>query len=378
MLSPSRSRCVRQRAGATASSHHDVQKMDPCGEAATNASYDEVSARDSVMLTGGDGTILQMRRPAPNGLRVVHCPVNIGGIPATNVQALKRKGIDARLLMFRPPKLRSDVPDIVLNTPDGLWRRQLVQARALARLLPETDVFHFYFGLTLVPRRLQFPILKLARKKSVFHFLGSDIRRKTPAELGYARHANARIVGSFDAARWVPDAHVVPPGIDLSRYPVTPPPDRNGRVRVAHAPSDRRKKGTDVVIAACDEVGVELDIVEGVRHDDAVRRFAEADVIVDQLNAGWYGLFAIECMALGKPVLGFLNDDAVARTEEAFDVRVPVINVTKETLAARLQEIVAAAPTERRRIGEASRTYVERVHDPDCIADQLLEIYAGL
>jgi glycosyltransferase involved in cell wall biosynthesis len=303
--------------------------------------------------------------------------VNIGGIPATNVAALKRKGVDAKLLMFRPPKLRSDRPDIVLNTPDGLWRRQVVQARALARLLPETDVFHFYFGLTIVPRRLQFPILKAARKKSVFHFLGSDIRRKTPDELSYARSADARIVGSYDAARWVPDAYVVPPGIDVTRYPPSPP-SGNGRVLAVHAPSNRTKKGTEFIVAACEEVGVDLDIVEGVKHDEAVKRFARADVVLDQLHAGWYGLFAIESMALAKPVLTFLNEDAVERTEAAFSTRVPVLNVTTETLAGRLREIVDAGPQERRRIGEASRAYVERVHDPDTIADQLLDIYAQL
>jgi glycosyltransferase involved in cell wall biosynthesis len=329
------------------------------------------------MLTGGDGTILKMAQQARKRLRVVHCPVNIGGIPATNVQALKRKGVDAKLLMFRPPKLRSDEPDIVLNTPDGLWRRQLVQARALARLLPKTDVFHFYFGLTIVPRRVQFPILKAARKKSVFHFLGSDIRRKTPEELAYASVADARIVGSYDASRWVPDAYVVPPGIDLARYAAAPP-SGNGRVLAVHAPSNRRKKGTDIVIAACKEAGVELDIVEGVKHDEAVERFARADVIIDQLNAGWYGLFAIESMALAKPVLAFLNEDAVERTERAFGTSVPVVNVTKETLATRLRELVDAGPDERRRIGEASRAYVEHVHDPDAIADRLLEIYAQL
>jgi hypothetical protein len=329
------------------------------------------------MLTGGDGTILQMAQRACNGLRVVHCPVNIGGIPATNVEALKRKGVDAKLLMFRPPKLRSDRPDIVLNTPDGLWRRQLVQARALARLLPDTDVFHFYFGLTIVPRRIQFPILRVARKKSVFHFLGSDIRRKTPAQLAYAQKADARIVGSYDAARWVSDAHVVPPGIVLARY-APAPPSGNGRVLAVHAPSDRRKKGTNAIIAACEAVGVELDIVEGVKHDEAVRRFARADVILDQLNAGWYGLFAIESMALGKPVMAFLHDDAVERTEQAFGTKVPVVNVTKETLAGRLREIVEAGAEERRRIGAASRAYVEQVHDPDRIADRLLEIYASL
>jgi glycosyltransferase involved in cell wall biosynthesis len=303
--------------------------------------------------------------------------VNIGGIPATNVAALKRKGVDARLLMFRPPKLRSDRPDILLNTPDGLWRRQLVQARALARLLPETDVFHFYFGLTLVPRRLQFPILKAARKKSVFHFLGSDIRGKTPEELAYGLKADARIVGSYDAARWVSDAHVVPPGIDVARYPASPPGD-NGRVLAVHAPSNRRKKGTESVVAACEEVGVELDIVEGVKHDEAVKRFARADVILDQLHAGWYGLFAIESMALAKPVFAFLREDAVERTEAAFGTRVPVVNVTAETLATRLRELVEAGAEERRRIGQASRAYVEHVHDPDRIADRLLEIYAQL
>jgi hypothetical protein len=77
-------------------------------------------------------------------------------------------------------------------------------------------------------------------------------------------------------------------------------------------------------------------------------------------------------------VLGFLNEDAVERTENAFGVRVPVVNVTKETLVRRLREIVDAGPDERHRIGAASRAYVERVHDPDGIADQLLEIYAQL
>jgi glycosyltransferase involved in cell wall biosynthesis len=328
------------------------------------------------MLTERDGTIVRVPDPTRTGLRVVHCPVNIGGIPATNVQALRRKGVDAKLLMFRPPKLRSDRPDIVLNTPDGLWRRQLVQARALAHLLPRTDVFHFYFGLTIVPRSVQFPILKVARKKSVFHFLGSDIRGKTPEQLAYGKRADAQIVGSYDAIRWVPEAHVVAPGIDFTRYRVAPPPD-NERVRVVHAPSNRRKKGTEHVIEACERVGVELDLVEGVRHDDALERYARADIVVDQLNAGWYGLFAIESMALRRPVLAFLNEDAVERTEQAFGTKVPVVSVTKETLADRLRELVQSRE-ERLRIGAESRAYVELVHDPNRVADRLLEIYAQL
>jgi glycosyltransferase involved in cell wall biosynthesis len=310
------------------------------------------------------------------GLRVVHCPVNFAGIGWTNVQALRRKGVDARLVVFntRPEHPEADEN---LRLPRGpAWRRQTVQFRALARLLPATDVFHFYFGLTLVPKRMQFPILRAARKKSVFHFVGSDIRGKSPDELAYGRRADVEIVGSYDAARWIPEAEVVPPGIDLlSIAPV--PPRVDGPVRVAHAALSRRRKGTELIAAACAELGVELDVIENVRHDEVGPRLAGADVVVDQLNSGWYGLFAIEAMAYGKPVVGYIHDEAAARTAHAFGVEVPIVRTTKETLAADLKPLLASAEDRRAR-GAASRAYVERVHDAASMADRLLAIYSQL
>jgi glycosyltransferase involved in cell wall biosynthesis len=301
--------------------------------------------------------------------------VNTAGVPWQNVQALRRKGIDARLVVFERYKLHPEA-DWSLERGEGFVRRQLVQARAMARLLPDTDVFHFYFGLTLIPKSLQFPLLRASGKRSVMHFLGSDIRGKPPAELTWAKRAGARIVGSYDAIRWVPDAEVVPPGIDLRDYTPAPPSD-NPRPVVLHAPSSRRRKGTEHVIAACEQLPVELEIVEGLHHDEARRRYERADIVVDQLNAGWYGLFAIEAMALGKPVVTFLHDEAVARTEEAFGTKVPIVSATAETLGAALRPLVEDA-AQRRRIGVESRAYVERIHDADRTADRLLDIYSRL
>jgi glycosyltransferase involved in cell wall biosynthesis len=309
------------------------------------------------------------------GLRVVHCPVNIAGVPWANVQALRDLGVDAQLVVFNRGTLHPDA-DVDLHRPDGFLRGQLTQWRALARLLPRTDIFHFYFGLTLVPKSLQFPILRAAGKKSVFHYLGSDIRGKTPEQLAYGKRAGAEIVGSYDAIRWVPEAEVVPPGIDLSKYAPVPPTDR-ARPIVLHAPSSRGRKGTEYIVAACAELDVDLRIVEGLPHEEARRLYEEADIVVDQLNAGWYGVFAIETMALGKPVVAFLHDEAVRRTEEAFGVKVPIVNATKETLAAALRP-VTESPEERRRVGAASRAYVEQVHDLEHVADRLLALYAGL
>jgi glycosyltransferase involved in cell wall biosynthesis len=308
-------------------------------------------------------------------LRVVHCPVNTAGIPWQNVQALRRRGVDAKLVVFERYKLHPEA-DRSLERPRNLAARQLVQLRALATLLPRTDVFHFYFGLTLVPKSLQFPLLRLFRKKSLFHYLGSDIRGKTRAELAFGRRADAQVVGSYDALRWVPEAEVIPPGVDVAAIEPVPPSGR-ARPLIVHAPSSRRRKGTEHVVAACEALDADLELVEGLHHDEAFARYREADLVVDQLNAGWYGVFAIEAMALGKPVVTFLHDEAVHGTETAFGVRVPIVSATKETLHDRLRDLVAD-PERRRRIGAESRAYVERVHDLNKVAERLLDLYARL
>jgi glycosyltransferase involved in cell wall biosynthesis len=208
------------------------------------------------------------------------------------------------------------------------------------------------------------------------HWLGSDIRGKPPAELAFGRRAGAQIVGSYDAVRWVPEARVVPPGLDLRDYAPVAPSDAE-RPLVVHAPSNRAKKGTVHVIEACARLGVELDIVEGVPHDVARGRYARADIVVDQLNAGWHGVFALEAMALGKPVLAHLKDDVVERSAEAFGVRVPIVPATADTLVAALRPLVEE-PGRRRALGAAGRAYVEQVHDIDRVADRLLDIYRSL
>jgi glycosyltransferase involved in cell wall biosynthesis len=310
-------------------------------------------------------------------LRVTLCPVNTAGVPWTNTEALRRRGVDARLVVFERYKLHPEA-DWSLEAPSDslLLSRQARQWAALARLLPRTDIFHFHFGLTLVPQSLQFPILRAARKKSVMHYLGSDIRGKTPEQLAAGKKADAEVVGSYDAIRWVPEAEVIPPGVDLARIQPAPPSDRP-RPLIVHAPSSRRRKGTEHVIAAVEALDADLELVEGLHHDEAFARYREADIVVDQLNAGWYGLFAIEAMALGKPVVTFLHDEAVRRTEEAVGARVPIVSATAETLREALRPLVVDA-ARRRELGAESRAYVERVHDIERVADRLLALYARL
>jgi hypothetical protein len=308
----------------------------------------------------------------PKALRVVHCPVNTAGIPWQYVQALRRRGVDAQLVVFNRSPLHP-AADVSLDRPNAFFSRQIAQLRAQIRLLPQADIFHFYFGLTLIPKSVQFLLLRAAGKRSVYHFLGSDIRGRSPAELSFAQRADARIVGNLDDRRWLPEAEVIMPGVNLAEYPPAPAPLRL-RPRVVHAPSNRSKKGTEDVIRACEALPVDLEIVEGLANPDARRRYAAADIVVDQLKIGWYGVFAIEAMAMGKPVVGFLSDDVRAETERELGVTVPIVSATSETLAQQLRPLVESAQL-RRRIGLSSRRYVETVHDVDRIGGQLTALY---
>jgi glycosyltransferase involved in cell wall biosynthesis len=320
-------------------------------------------------------------------VRVLHSPINIAGGPGAISQGLRELGVESTLLVFneRPFERGFDVnlelrdtsrlSSVPLNLPK--------QLRAFAWAVPRFDVFHFHAGLTLLPRRLNLPALRALRKGIVFQSWGSDLRGRDASDVRYLRSADAVIVGSYltrrlaPRGRW-PDYDVVHPAIVLDDW--APAPTEPGDVlRIAHAPSKRAVKGTDTVLSAIESlqrrgVPIELDLIEGVLHREARRRYAAADVVIDQLRIGWYGMLAIESMALAKPVVVHLDEEATAETEEAFGLKLPLVRASEGNLEDVLTGLVDVRDS-LPELGQRSREYVERVHAHTKVARQVLDIY---
>jgi glycosyltransferase involved in cell wall biosynthesis len=320
-------------------------------------------------------------------VRVLHCPSNIAGGPGAISQGLRELGVESTMLVFneRPFERGFDI-NLRLRDTSKLSNLPLNLPRQLTAFLwavPRFDVFHFHAGHTLLPRKVNLPALRLLRKGIVFQSWGSDLRSRPASEVRYLRSAGAVIVGSYLTRRLAPrgpwpEYDVVPPAIVLTDW--EPAPVEPGDVlRVAHAPSKRRVKGTDRVLAAIQSLRargtpIELDLIEGVPNREARLRYAAADVVIDQLRIGWYGMLAIESMALAKPVVVHLDDQAAAETEEAFALELPLIRADEHNL----QEVLAGLVERRASIpalGRRSREYVERVHAHTTVARQVLEIY---
>ena len=100
----------------------------------------------------------------------------------------------------------------------------------------------------------------------------------------------------------------------------------------------------------------------------------DADVVIDQLRVGWYGAFAVELMAMGKPVIAYIREDDLRFVPRQLAAELPIVRATPDTVQDRLAELLAD-PAKLAEIGRRSRRFVERWHDPDTIARWLLEVY---
>ena len=144
---------------------------------------------------------------------------------------------------------------------------------------------------------------------------------------------------------------------------------RNEKIRVLHAPNHRAIKGTRYFTDAINELieeGVDLELVmlEGVSNDRVKEVMASVDVVADQLIVGWYAMFAVEAMAMEKPVLCFLREDLerlyVASGLVAAD-EIPIIHCSPLTVKETIRELVLNRD-KLSEIGKRSRDYVIKHH----------------
>lgn len=285
------------------------------------------------------------------------------------------------------------------------WKAGLDRFLFFLWALKHYDVYHFFWGVSLWNwwrfHLLDLPLLKLFRKKIVVHFRGLDIidikhfdylREKNrgvdvtkpplsrPDQIRkvkkWLRYADVVLVSEPDLFEVVPDAILSPQVIDTAYWTSTrkPQSEIDGIIRIVHAPSSRRKKGTDFIeeaIARLKRKGlpVELVLAEKLPHHKIKELYELSDIGVDQVLYGWHGKVSVELMALGKPVI--CNIDTELRK---YRPELPIVHGTPENLEVVLEELIRD-PDKRRNLGTLSKQYVARYHDVEVVVDELLDLY---
>lgn len=332
-------------------------------------------------------------------MKVLHAPENIGGQASIIAKAQRGLGIESDVLIFDQSYLNYEC-DINLSLAEKPKAIALfVKVINFIKCLFKYDVFHFHFARSLLPRNLDLPILKLFKKKIVMHYWGSDIRQLDIAKrykYHYAREmeidpkreerkrkrikwinkfADATIVGDYELLAYSPNSFISAIAIDLSKIDFKKDDFNEGKkFKIVHSPTNKLIKGTKYVLEAVEKLkregyDFEFILVENKPHDAALKIYEDADIIVDQLLVGSFGLFAVECMGMGKPVLCHIREDIIK-----YHPNLPILNTNPDNLYDNLKLLIEKTQL-RRELREKGRRYVEEVHDSKKVAKRIIELY---
>lgn len=341
-------------------------------------------------------------------MRIFHGPENIAGSAGVLAKAQRANGVDA--FAYCLPTSFHYPADRILKASTN-FDRTLELFAFLTKERWRFNVFQFYHNTSLTLYTLaDIPWLKRLGKKVFFYFCGCDARdskvtiqkyefsackehwpmacsanRKKAIELA-CRYADGIFVSTPDLLEFVPGAVLLPQPIDLEQF--RPLRDQalatsaynhqeNKTFVIAHAPSDPMIKGSVYLERAVQELQasgypVELRLIKNTPYEEALRLAAGADLVVDQLLVGAYGTFAVEMMALGKPVICYIRDDLAPH----YASDLPLISANPKTIGQVIKGMI-----ERRQewpcIGQQGIQYVNRVHDSLVVARQTLQYYQG-
>lgn len=282
--------------------------------------------------------------------RIYHLPQTHGGL--VHSLAAGERALGATPIIIGEPNPYTAPPDIEIAPLTG-FKSWSERANLISRVRKDADIIHFNFGSSLLnpPWRKRF-LLDLprygSRKKKVMTFQGSDIRQRYDPVIEDSRERERSLGHNIDnstASGAVPSEEVVrkqnliakanahmdrlfavnPDLLDglpkRAQYipyayeapPVTPRQPHKGPLRITHIATNRVLKGTGLIEAELSELAkhqnIETRIVVKAARSDALAALGWADVVIDQMCIGWYGMQAVEAMAMGKPVLCYLNPD---------------------------------------------------------------------
>ncbi|MDU9404607.1 glycosyltransferase family 1 protein [Pseudomonas sp. zfem004] len=373
-------------------------------------------------------------------IKVLHAPTAVGGNPPALSKALRKQGIDSECCIISQNYLAYEVDRVLVPAGARFLQCELKRFKFILECLFKYDIIHYNAGTTIATaniiewpgkknsvsslkrfvysaylRGLQYfevSLFRLFRKKLFLTYQGDDARQgqycldhysvsiatqvddsyysaKTDAfkqkNIAYLSRRcqqvyalNPDLLNVLPAAtKFIPYSHVF-----FDEWPASFEKILEKRpLRIVHAPTNRRVKGTDLIIEALNslsEEGLEFELVlvEGLSQAEARKCYEQADVLIDQIFAGWYGGLAVELMALGKPVLVYLRDEDLHFIPDAMREELPFIRVTPASLKEVLREVILTPREELLERAKNSRAFVEKWHDPERIARLISQDYA--
>jgi hypothetical protein len=304
---------------------------------------------------------------------------------------------------------------VVINTlfPIFLYR--------LILILHTYDIFFFFSGYSLISfplrwtqieylRYLDLPILAFLKKKIIYTYQGCDIRyfkainnkicgecslntsycnkKSTNKRNKYRKrvykYAEIIIVTTPDLLSYIPKSYHSKVSVLLKATPLNMQIWRNRykkkikstTFKILHAPSRKEIKGTSKIVAAVaalnteNSTQIELILVQNKSRSEVFELAMECNLSIDQLHLGWYGVFSIEMLSIGIPIMCYINDDIANSFIEGDEI--PIFKTSATNIKNDIRKYVAHI---KKKQGAFSRNqikqYLKKYHSQESLKNKL-------
>jgi glycosyltransferase involved in cell wall biosynthesis len=351
-------------------------------------------------------------------LKILHlAPQNYAGVPYSFYKMHLHCGDQSRLITYHKNSL--DFPeDICLNLPllnfsvAKKWRTHIVTTRETesAPIAPEFapknifeqyyfslndllkknkiekiikeydldsfDIIHFDAGLDFFRNSSQAVKWKKQGKKLVCCYFGSDLRIRGIIK-SLDEISDLNITSEYDHLKFKKDLHYLFYPFDPSELPLKNNLN-NETVTIVHSPTNRKYKGTDLIISVINKIKKEkkinFQLLENIPRPELLKIKAQADISIDQVGGTMggtgYGKAGLETLAIGIPtVTNMTSDYAAWLPENPFTVANDQIE-----LYTKLNFLIEN-PSYRIDSGNNGIAWVKKYHGFEQVNKKLYELY---
>jgi len=297
--------------------------------------------------------------------------INTSGL--TVLKKILRRNISAPQERFNIPRFveSSRFEAFLYRLRDSLWSSRI---KKLEKILDfdSFDLIIFDGGMSLF--RDGRMVDKWRREDIVCAslYLGSDLRVR-----GVFRHiheaCSCNFTVEYDHLDLYPGIHQIPFPFDFTlihknNYVGNPP------VRIGHAPSVRKQKGTEFILETLKELqdahNIEIVLIENKPYEEALKLKRTCSLFIDQISSIGYGVNAVESMAMGIPTFSSLTGYFKKKYPGHPFIEIDTGNL-REALIPYIED------SEMRIMkGRESREWVTRVHDASTVVRQIHQVIA--
>lgn len=336
-------------------------------------------------------------------MKILYGSIEIANTMSIYSDALRKIGYQAFCINLYPSYLNYKA-DYSFNIRGENWESNKVHIiNLVSYIISEFDIFHFFFNRTLMPDYSDMYVLKALNKKMIMNNVGSDIRQYSKAiqmnkywdlvkDTYFRSCCEKRNVNTIKfLSKWIDYcmtfdgelmeyvqsyykkcfSYKIP--IDLELYPVVDIGEKE-KPLIVHAPTNAEVKGSKYIIETIEELKIKYDfefvLIKYMPHEKAKALYKQADIIIDQIIIGEHGSLAVECMAMGKPVVCWICDFS----KEKYPSDLPIVSANKDNLYEKVEMLISDFEL-RKELGLRGRHYVEKYHDVDTLIKELLNIY---